>query len=1356
MQKVEDGEFFKVGTRVEVTSSIIGFQNSWYKATIICPPESNNISNNKSKKSKNDCIWVEYDTVFDEFDPLKKFQEFTDTLLIRPLPPNHTKCTHFEKYDNVDAYYKEGWFGGVVVDVMNDGLEYLVAFLHPYEEFVFQKEKIRDHFEWGGGTWTKCYSSERVSVAFCTPNVGETVAASVLESTPAVVSPPELAPSPSKKLKQTTSGDAEGRPSSDQSDAVQSKDAPQKFLQPCPLTSRKGDIHCSGKRKAINGQNYSSFLTPNTEGFKKNGDSHSKSHAKGNRATEVVDLTNEPEKVIVEQATNIGETAVASLLESTPAVISPAEQIIKKLKQTTSGDAERRPSSDPKIVLQSKDVPQNFLQPCPMTSSNGDTHNGKTKASDCQNYSSFPIPNNEPSPPVSSRDQELEGILATPPQYSAGGTSTAAAVDKAAVLEKAKGASDPTKLPYAEMCEKASLFSRVSIKKPLPGVPTVPTVPGKWVPLFSRMRIKKPISKAPVATSVSSAQKEGIKKNDDSHSRSLAKGNPVTEVDDVISEPEKVIYEQGDCRSKSPVSCSEPASTECPKACPITSCSSLTSENSQSWPFTKKSGMWKVIESMEVFKKVPQMPHFSPLNELKEKLREILAINMMMKYSYEVERISAGSPDDRTSIQDTLKSLKALESHGFNTNPLQVHLNKLLVKMAEEEELKGNLEEVESGIRKCQDEKTELERKVTDLDGQIKSLAKQIKLLQKQSRAEKSVKDWKDLQLANLEAQRDIMTRKLHDFQEKTQTLAYHLQLLPKMWIITGDAIFFKVGEKVEVTSNVTGFTNSRPLPPDLSRCSNFKKYDNVEAYYKEGWISGVILDVMNNGLKYLVAFLHPYEEFAFDKEKLRVHMQWLGGRIWTRGYPSDMMSIAFCTPNIVETVADSVLESTPVVISPAELAPSPGKELKQTTSGDAEGRPSSDRRNAVQSKDAPQKFIQTCPLTSSKGDTQCSGKRKAIDDSHSRSPGKGNRVTEVVDVINEPEKVVVEQVISPPEQTPSPLKKLKQSTSGHAERRPSSDRKNAVQSKDAPQNFLQPCPLSSSKCDTLYARKRKTSDGQTYSSLSIPNNEPIKKNDDSDSSSLAKRNQVTKVVDAINEPEKVIYEQGDCGSKARVSCSEPALTESPKASPITSCFSLRSDNSQSWPFTKKSGMWKVIESMEVFKKVPQMPHFSPLTRYEEKSREILAINMMMKYSYEIEMISAGSPDDLSSIQGTLKSLKVLEWHGFNTNPLQVHLNKLLVKMEEEEELKRNLEEVESGIRKCQDEKTEIERKVTDLDGQIKSLAEQIKLLQKQSRAEKSMKDVKDLQLANLETQRDIMTMKLHVFQLARKLPFEW
>ncbi|GAA0146762.1 hypothetical protein LIER_06640 [Lithospermum erythrorhizon] len=859
MQKVEDGEFFKVGTQVEVTSSIIGFQNSWYKATIICPPESNNISNNKSKKSKNDCIWVEYDTVFDEFDPLKKFQEFTDTSLIRPLPPNHTKCTHFEKYDNVDAYYKEGWFGGVVVDVMNDGLEYLVAFLHPYEEFVFQKEKIRDHFEWGGGTWTKCYPSERVSVAFCTPNVGETVAASVLESTPAVVSPPELAPSPSKKLKQTTSGDAEGRPSSDQSDAVQSKDAPQKFLQPCPLTSRKGDIHCSGKRKAINGQNYSSFLTPNTEGFKKNGDSHSKSHAKGNRATEVVDLTNEPEKVIVEQATNIGETAVASLLESTPAVISPAEQIIKKLKQTTSGDAERRPSSDPKIVLQSKDVPQNFLQPCPMTSSKGDTHNGKTKASDCQNYSSFPIPNNEPSPPVSSRDQELEGILATPPQYSAGGTSTAAAVDKeqplppslrfslptsvnedyacslrtffstrypeietrvllerdrvncpridkannlkaymidawideikglnkafpvglpcpafsdedvllkaAAVLEKAKGASDPTKLPYAEMCEKASLFSRVSIKKPLPGVPTVPTVPGKCIPLFSRMRIKKPISKAPVATSVSSAQKEGIKKNDDSHSRSLAKGNPVTEVDDVISEPEKVIYEQGDCRSKAPVSCSEPASTECPKACPITSCSSLTSENSQSWPFTKKSGMWKVIESMEVFKKVPQMPHFSPLNELKEKSREILAINMMMKYSYEVERISAGSPDDRTSIQGTLKSLKELESHGFNTNPLQVHLNKLLVKMAEEEELKGNLEEVESGIRKCQDEKTELERKVTDLDGQIKSLAKQIKSFQKQSRAEKSVKEWKDLQLANLEAQRDIMTRKLHDFQ---------------------------------------------------------------------------------------------------------------------------------------------------------------------------------------------------------------------------------------------------------------------------------------------------------------------------------------------------------------------------------------------------------------------------------------------------------------------------------------------------------------------------------------------------------------------------------------------------------------
>ncbi|GAA0171511.1 hypothetical protein LIER_41171 [Lithospermum erythrorhizon] len=65
---------------------------------------------------------------------------------------------------------------------------------------------------------------------------------------------------------------------------------------------------------------------------------------------------------------------------------------------------------------------------------------------------------------------------------------------------------------------------------------------------------------------------------------------------------------------------------------------------------------------------------------------------------------------------------------------------------------------------------------------------------------------------------------------------------------------------------------------------------------------------------------------------------------------------------------------------------------------------------------------------------------------------------------------------------------------------------------------------------------------------------------------------------------------------------SMPALTERSKLHPPTIAVNPQSDQSRSCPFTKTSKLWK---------RIPQMPHFSPLGELNESTREEVALCMM-------------------------------------------------------------------------------------------------------------------------------------------------
>ncbi|CAA0160167.1 unnamed protein product [Arabidopsis thaliana] len=89
-------------------------------------------------------------------------------------------------------------------------------------------------------------------------------------------------------------------------------------------------------------------------------------------------------------------------------------------------------------------------------------------------------------------------------------------------------------------------------------------------------------------------------------------------------------------------------------------------------PFAKKLPFWKSYETDELYKSLPQSPHFSPLFKAKEDIREWSAVGMMVTFYCLLKEVKDLQLDDSSSKLSSLSSsLAELEKHGFNvTDPL--------------------------------------------------------------------------------------------------------------------------------------------------------------------------------------------------------------------------------------------------------------------------------------------------------------------------------------------------------------------------------------------------------------------------------------------------------------------------------------------------------------------------------------------------------------------------------------------------------------------------------------------------------------------------------------------------------------
>ncbi|CAN1180456.1 Protein AGENET DOMAIN (AGD)-CONTAINING P1 [Linum perenne] len=76
-----------------------------------------------------------------------------DAWQIRPSPEEAIVEGSYKLMEEVDAYYNECWWVGVVVKVLSESGKYLVFFRDTDEELEFKHGDLRPHCDWIGGKW---------------------------------------------------------------------------------------------------------------------------------------------------------------------------------------------------------------------------------------------------------------------------------------------------------------------------------------------------------------------------------------------------------------------------------------------------------------------------------------------------------------------------------------------------------------------------------------------------------------------------------------------------------------------------------------------------------------------------------------------------------------------------------------------------------------------------------------------------------------------------------------------------------------------------------------------------------------------------------------------------------------------------------------------------------------------------------------------------------------------------------------------------------------------------------------------------------------------------------------------------
>ncbi|KAG6644933.1 hypothetical protein CIPAW_08G086900 [Carya illinoinensis] len=602
---------------------------------------------------------VEYQTLLTE-DGSEPLKEYVDLAFIRPSPPQQeVAAQNFEHGDVVSAYFKEGWWTGVVVRVLGDS-SYRVFFENPPDVIEFGRKDLRVHLEWLGEKWVRIEKQEQMRQDQFASNPEGTVEAEGLGVTRDSMSERTLlsANSVKKSMEQSSLGDGK-----ELSYALTGNMKKMKLPTPdvCDLKKRQSKT----STKVLSG-----LATPNSEDKQSRHSGAAKvwtgQQKHGQLDSQETNTMRSKEGRSTKSQVKSPLSSAADAGKEDNGDAGTAEEIVHEDKicpHISGGNSIKRKRGRPRKVV--------------VTISKGKEQNGAGGAADGTVVEVLPTQGVASYMLTEGKSTDSHDVSTA---NNVGMTSLAASGNM----------DDDDDQPLSTWID---------------GMLQCPTI---------------------------------IKESKLSPVRTVNECSEVREQNIDIAQQVRAADATSDC----------------------------VLDDNRSLPFVKSSPIWKTIEGMEIFRLMPQDPHFHPLGKCKEEYREGLAVANMVTFTSLVEKISKLRLDDSRSIfYGYLESLHEMEKHGFNVTVLQGRMNKLLSIKDREGQILNESKDAEFKILHYNQEKTLLAEEMTNITTQITKLQVEHTLIESKMKS-------KELEISRLQKRVDSINEDIQSAQLDFEKIA--------------------------------------------------------------------------------------------------------------------------------------------------------------------------------------------------------------------------------------------------------------------------------------------------------------------------------------------------------------------------------------------------------------------------------------------------------------------------------------------------------------------------------------------------------------------------------------------------------
>ncbi|XP_021812672.1 DUF724 domain-containing protein 7 isoform X7 [Prunus avium] len=735
-------QLFSVGSAVEVRSDEEGFKGAWFRATIVTSPT------NLASKKRNRAL-VEYKSLVTE-DGSQQLKEYIDLALLRPVPPP-LGDQNFEEGDVVDADYKDGWWTGVVKKVLDNNSKYTVVFEFPPDLIEFERERLRLHQDWDAGKWVRPNKREVLAVSDSPQNKDHVLhaqndsnhveVATQLENLGAVEDNPESKNSGESLLEQPSYPRSIKGKKMLARNVTATDSGPSKKLKNDKAAEATLSITARHLRKMPDNKEMLHELATVSRGVRGTRRSRkpvvSHEHLKTESLLEENNVTKEErdgevDSQWVHPVTSKGrrtKSPFGSRLTQAGYICALPSQKREKEK----GKEEYASVNSAGKIVQKEGISKEAEVPLTIRSK-AKEKDGSLAENPCQ------LPND----PAQEKSMEFK-------QQPAGGSTHKRKrgrprkyVDVGPqASEGVKGQNGLGQIADGNVAEDQTL-EEVALH----------VLRGKDS-TDSQDASRRKTSEFPGTRCMTNEPaRTCVGADDDDRPLSMWFGG--------MQHPASL----GEARSSPDGNFREPVEVARRESLAVDAVSGSGQDEKGGLPFVKSSPVWKAIETLEVFRMIPQTPHFRPLGQCKEEYREGSAIGNMITFSRLVEKISRLQFDEpKDAFNSILESLLDLEKYGFNVTVLRERVNNLLSVKDRQGQFQVESKDAESKIREHSHEKTKL---VEEAD----CIAKKIIELEEKHASVKLEVVAKDLEIARLQKLADAMSETIQSARSDFEKLA--------------------------------------------------------------------------------------------------------------------------------------------------------------------------------------------------------------------------------------------------------------------------------------------------------------------------------------------------------------------------------------------------------------------------------------------------------------------------------------------------------------------------------------------------------------------------------------------------------